>query len=65
MAIRCFEEGPAVPVLAEAGDLCVHPLVLGGGHQLFPRSDRLLRLRLDGVDRTSMRVLDLRYVLQR
>jgi dihydrofolate reductase len=51
--------------LVDALHLYVHPLVLGSGHELFPRTDRQLRLRLEDVDHTSTGVVELRYAVQR
>jgi dihydrofolate reductase len=51
--------------LVDQFQLFLHPLVLGDGHQLFPRSRRQLRLRLDDVDRTATGVVALRYTVQR
>jgi dihydrofolate reductase len=36
--------------LVDRFHLYVHPLVLGSGHPLFPRTDRPLRLELEDVD---------------
>jgi dihydrofolate reductase len=47
--------------LVDGFHLYVHPLVLGSGHTLFPRTDRPLRLRLDNVDRTGTGVVELSY----
>lgn len=47
--------------LVDGFHLYVHPLVLGSGHTLFPRTDRLLRLRLDEVDHTATGVVELSY----
>jgi dihydrofolate reductase len=49
--------------LVDGFHLYVHPLVLGSGHTLFPRTDRPLRLRLDEVDRTSTGVVELNYTM--
>lgn len=51
--------------LVDGFHLYVHPLVLGSGHTLFPRSDRPLRLRLDEVDRTTTGVVELSYTVLR
>jgi dihydrofolate reductase len=51
--------------LVDGFHLYVHPLVLGDGHQLFPRTDRPLRLRLDAVDRSSTGVVELSYTTLR
>lgn len=51
--------------LVDGLHLYVHPLVLGSGHQLFPRADQPLRLRLEDVERTSAGVVELRYAVQR
>jgi len=47
--------------LVDGFHLYVHPLVLGSGHTLFPRTARPLRLRLEEVDRTSAGVVELSY----
>jgi dihydrofolate reductase len=51
--------------LVDEFQLFVHPLVLGSGHELFPRRDALLRLDLQEVQRTATGVVALRYVIQR
>jgi dihydrofolate reductase len=51
--------------LVDGFHLYVHPLVLGSGHTLFPRTDRPLRLRLEDVDRTSTDVVELTYTTLR
>ena len=51
--------------LVDGFHLYVHPLVLGAGHTLFPRTDRPLRLRLDAVDRSSTGVVELSYTTLR
>lgn len=51
--------------LVDGFHLYVHPLVLGAGHTLFPRTDRPLRLRLDDVDRTPTGVIELSYTTLR
>lgn len=51
--------------LVDGFRLYVHPLVLGSGHTLFPRTDRPLRLQLDDVDRTSTGVVELSYTTLR
>src|SRR5206468_7956235 len=47
--------------LVDGFDLFVHPLVLGNGHRLFPRSERLMRLELTSVNRTTTGVVQLSY----
>ena len=51
--------------LPDAFALFVHPLVLGGGRQLFPRHDRRVELELDDVGRTSTGVVMLSYTRRR
>jgi dihydrofolate reductase len=51
--------------LVDGFQLFVHPLVLGSGHELFPRRDELLRLDLQDVQRTATGVVALTYVIQR
>lgn len=51
--------------LVDEFQLFVHPLVLGSGHQLFPRRDLTLRLELDDVQRTSTDVVALTYFIAR
>ena len=51
--------------LVDELQLFVHPLVLGSGHQLFPRRELVLRLELHDVQRTSTGVIALSYVVQR
>lgn len=51
--------------LVDGFHLYVHPLVLGSGHTLFPRTDRPLRLRLEGVDSTATGVVELTYTVLR
>ena len=51
--------------LVDGFHVFVHPLVLGSGHQLFPRTDQPLRLRLEDVAHTSTGVVELNYVVER
>ena len=51
--------------LVDGLHLYVHPLVLGGGHQLLPGSQRLQRLRLEPVGPTTTGVVELSYVIER
>jgi dihydrofolate reductase len=51
--------------LVDQFQLFVHPLVLGDGHQLFPRNRRPQRFRLDDVGRTATGVVTLRYTTER
>jgi dihydrofolate reductase len=50
--------------LVDQFHLYMHPLVLGGGHELFPRVDRPVRLRLEEVGRTTTGVVELRYAVE-
>jgi dihydrofolate reductase len=51
--------------LVDELQLFVHPLVLGSGHELFPRLDAPLRLELQDVQRTATGVIALSYVIRR
>jgi dihydrofolate reductase len=51
--------------LVEGLHLYVHPLVLGSGHELFPRAEQPMRLRLEDIGRTSTGVVELRYAVER
>jgi dihydrofolate reductase len=48
--------------LPDAFRLLIHPLLLGSGHQLFPRHGRRIELHLGEVGRTSTGVVMLEYV---
>ena len=68
--IAILGSGALVEQLLAAGlvdgvHVYVHPLVLGSGHQLFPRAEQLMRLRLEDVGRTSTGVVELRYSVER
>ncbi len=51
--------------LVDGVHLFVHPLVLGSGHEVFPRTDQPLRLRLEDVAHTATGVVELSYVVER
>ena len=51
--------------LVDGLHLYVHPLVLGSGHELLPRSEQPMRLRLDEVHHTATGVVELRYTTVR
>jgi dihydrofolate reductase len=47
--------------LIDGFEIFLHPLVLGSGHQLFPRTDPVMRLELGTVTRTTTGVVQLSY----
>jgi dihydrofolate reductase len=49
--------------LVDGFHLYVHPVLLGGGHTLFPPTSEPTRLRLDDVDRTATGVVELTYTV--
>jgi dihydrofolate reductase len=51
--------------LVDELQLFVHPLVLGSGHGLYPRSDRAVRLDLQSADTTATGVVSLTYLVAR
>lgn len=51
--------------LVDGLHLYVHPLVLGSGHQLLPRVDRAMWLRLEDVGHAPTGVVELTYIVER